>query len=150
MVHQQALGLDRLRISLDRLPVQVPSLTRFLPGALVLPFFAYRIPEMIVSYADAAALMLANLSPDVASGAPSRRIGVTRWYAGQEKTLDSQAEGERTASIDAPIDVVSTDAARRETMMRRGRRPVRIRCLTARSSPLTPPDRTCDITVTVT
>ena len=52
-----------MRISLDRLPVRVPSLTGLLPPALVLPVFASRVPEMIVPYADAAALMLANLTP---------------------------------------------------------------------------------------
>src|SRR4029453_10765521 len=69
MVHQPALGLARMRVSLDRLPVRVPP-TRALPGALVLPFFVRRVPEMIVSYADAAALVLANLTP---SGEMSRR-----------------------------------------------------------------------------
>ena len=39
------------------------------PAALVLPFFVYRVPEMIVSHADVAALMLGNLTP---SGAMSR------------------------------------------------------------------------------
>ena len=74
MVNEQPLGLDRMRISLDRLPVQVPSFTRFLPRALVLPFFVYRVPEMIVSYADAAALMLANITRD---GEMSRhRVGL--------------------------------------------------------------------------
>lgn len=74
MVNQQPLGLDRMRISLDRLPVQIPSFTRFLPRALVLPFFVNSVPEMIVSYADAAALMLANLTPD---GEMSRhRVGL--------------------------------------------------------------------------
>jgi putative NADH-flavin reductase len=74
MVNQQPLGLDRMRISLDRLPVQVPSFTTFLPRALVLPFFVNSVPEMIVSYADAAALMLANLTPD---GEMSRhRVGL--------------------------------------------------------------------------
>jgi uncharacterized protein len=63
MVDQQPLGLARMRISLDRVPVQMPLGTKFLPGPLVLPFFVYRVPEMIVSYADAAALMLANLTP---------------------------------------------------------------------------------------
>ncbi len=64
MVEQQALGLNRLRVSQDILPVQVPPFARFLPGALLLPVFAYLIPEMIVPYADAAALMLANLERD--------------------------------------------------------------------------------------
>lgn len=35
MVDQQPLGLERMRISLDRLPVQIPSLTQFLPEASV-------------------------------------------------------------------------------------------------------------------
>jgi len=61
MVEGPALGINRLRVSLDRLPVQMPAFVQHLPGALVLPFFALRIPEMIIPYADAAALMLANL-----------------------------------------------------------------------------------------
>lgn len=74
MVHQPPLGLDRMRIALDRVPVQVPGFARALPGALVLPFFVRRVPEMIVSYADAAALILANLTP---SGEMSRhRVGL--------------------------------------------------------------------------
>ena len=74
MVNEQPLGLDRMRISLDRLPVHMPSVTNSLPTALVVPFFVNSVPEMIVSYADAAALMLANLTPD---GAMSRhRVGL--------------------------------------------------------------------------
>jgi uncharacterized protein len=74
MVNEQPLGLDRMRISLDRLPVQVPSITSSLPAVLVLPFFVNSVPEMIVSYTDAAALMLANLTPD---GEMSRhRVGL--------------------------------------------------------------------------
>ena len=64
MVNEQPLGLDRMRVSLDRLPVHVPPITSSLPTALVVPFFVSRVPEMIVSYADAAALMLANLTPN--------------------------------------------------------------------------------------
>ena len=63
MVEQPPLGLARLRVSLDHLPVQVPAFSRALPGALLLPVFAHLIPEMIISYADAAALMLGNLAP---------------------------------------------------------------------------------------
>jgi len=74
MVEQPPLGLARLRISMDRLPVQVLALTRFLPGVLSLPMFAHLIPEMIISYADAAALMLGNLAP---GGEMSRhRVGI--------------------------------------------------------------------------
>ncbi len=70
MVDEPQLGFDRMRTSLNRLPVHVPAFTRFLPGALVVPFFTYRVPEMIVSYADAAALILANVTP---GGSMSRR-----------------------------------------------------------------------------
>lgn len=74
MIEQPPLGLAKLRTSLDRLPVQVPALARMLPGALFLPVFARLVPEMIISYADAAALMLDNL----ARGGPMshHRVGV--------------------------------------------------------------------------
>jgi hypothetical protein len=62
MVEQPPLGLAKLRVSLERLPVQVPAFGRVLPGPLFLPVFAYLVPEMIIPYADAAALMLANLT----------------------------------------------------------------------------------------
>jgi uncharacterized protein len=61
MVDEPALGLDRLRISLDALPVEIPAVARALPDSSLLPVFASLIPQMIVPYADAAALMLANL-----------------------------------------------------------------------------------------
>jgi putative NADH-flavin reductase len=61
MVDESALGADQLRISVDRLPVDIPAFARALPGPLFLPVFASLMPQMIVSYADAAAFMLANL-----------------------------------------------------------------------------------------
>jgi hypothetical protein len=61
MVEEPALGLDRLRISLDTLPVEIPAFAGALPDNSLLPVFASLIPQMIVPYADAAALMLANL-----------------------------------------------------------------------------------------
>ena len=70
MVEQPPIGLAKLRISLDRLPVQIPAFGRVLRGALFLPVFAYFVPEMIISYADAAALMLANSTRE---GEMSRR-----------------------------------------------------------------------------
>lgn len=74
MVDQPGIGLDRLRLSLDVLPVAMPSFTNHLPDWLVLPLFAHRIPEMILPFADAAALMLANIE----AGGPlsRRRIGL--------------------------------------------------------------------------
>lgn len=74
MVEGPPLGLEKLRISTEHLPVEMPALARALPGALVLPFFAALIPQMIVPYADAAALMLANLER---GGAMARcRVGI--------------------------------------------------------------------------
>ena len=61
MVDEPALGISRLRVSLDVLPVHVPAVARVIPRPLMLPVFASLIPQMIVPYADAAALMLANL-----------------------------------------------------------------------------------------
>jgi hypothetical protein len=74
MVEEPAVGLHRLRIALDRLPVRVPAFVRALPRPLLLPFFAYVIPQMIVPYADAAALMLANL--DRGDAMARHRVGL--------------------------------------------------------------------------
>jgi uncharacterized protein len=74
MVQGSGIGLKRLRMSMDRLPTPMPQWTSHLPGALALPFFAARIPQMIIPYADAAAFMLTN----IAAGGPMarRRIGL--------------------------------------------------------------------------
>jgi putative NADH-flavin reductase len=61
MVDGPPLGVDRLRISLDTLPVDVPASTASMDVSALLPAFASLIPQMIVSYSDAAAVMLANL-----------------------------------------------------------------------------------------
>ena len=74
MVDEAAIGLHRLRISVDTMPVHVPAFARALPGALFLPVFASLIPQMIVPYADAAAVMLANL--DYGHVWSRRRIGL--------------------------------------------------------------------------
>jgi uncharacterized protein len=94
MVDQPALGLARMRISLDRLPVSIPQATGSLPDALALPFFVRQIPEMIVPYADAAALMLANLAP---SGEMSRRRVGLALPAGMRGTKAQWAAGPETA-----------------------------------------------------
>jgi uncharacterized protein len=64
MVEEPPIGLDRLRVARDRLPVEIPGAVRWLPNLLLVPFFARRVPEMIVPYADAAALMLSNLQSE--------------------------------------------------------------------------------------
>ena len=74
MVDESAIGLDRLRISLDALPVEVPAFARALPGPLFLRVFASLIPQMIVPYADAATLMLANL--DRGNAMSRHRVGL--------------------------------------------------------------------------
>jgi putative NADH-flavin reductase len=74
MVDEPALGLDRMRISIDAIPVKVPAYARALPAALVLPVFGSLIPQMIVPYADAATLMLANL--DRGNAMSRRRVGL--------------------------------------------------------------------------
>ena len=74
MVHQPGLGVERLRISLDCLPVELPANTRALPDQQVLATFMTLMPQMIVAYADAAALMLANL--DRGNAMARRRVGL--------------------------------------------------------------------------
>ena len=74
MVDEPAIGIDRLRISLDALPVQAPAIARALPGPLFLPVFASLIPQMIVPYADAAAVMLAHL--DRGDAMSRHRVGL--------------------------------------------------------------------------
>jgi uncharacterized protein len=64
MVDQPPIGLDQMRISLDRLPIQMPAHSRSLPDAVALPFLSQHIPEMMVPYADAAALVLAHITPN--------------------------------------------------------------------------------------
>jgi hypothetical protein len=61
MVEQPAIGLPLLRISVDCLPAPLPAFARSLPAPLVLPLFAMKIPEMIIPYADAASVILANV-----------------------------------------------------------------------------------------
>ncbi len=74
LVDKPALGLDRLRISIDAVPVQVPADAGALPAGFVVSLFASLIPEMMVPYADAAALMLANLDRENAMS--RRRVGL--------------------------------------------------------------------------
>ena len=63
MVQAEAIGLRRIRASIGALPDPLPAWMKHLPGPLALPFFAARIPQMIIPYADAAAFMLANMAP---------------------------------------------------------------------------------------
>lgn len=74
MVDETALGLHRLRISIDALPVEIPAAERALPDRSFLPSFTSLIPQMIVPYADAAALMLANL--DRGNAMSRHRVGL--------------------------------------------------------------------------
>lgn len=62
MVDAPAVGVDALRVSVDRLPTPMPDNAATLPVEGLMPLFGARIPEMIIPYADAAAFMLANTS----------------------------------------------------------------------------------------
>jgi hypothetical protein len=74
MVDQPAVGLDRLRISTEGLPVVMPPDVDRLTFPELIPHFVARLPEMIVPYADAASLMLAHVSR---GGSMSRkRVGL--------------------------------------------------------------------------
>jgi putative NADH-flavin reductase len=74
MVEETPVGIDRLRTAIDRLPVSIPTVTKWLPDSLLAAFFASRVPEMIIPYVDAAAFMLNNLQP---TNAMSRhRVGL--------------------------------------------------------------------------
>ncbi len=64
MVDQPIIGLDRMRISLDQLPIRMPEFLGPLTEESALRFLTQHIHEMTVSYADAAALMLAHITPN--------------------------------------------------------------------------------------
>jgi putative NADH-flavin reductase len=74
MVDEPPVGLARLRVSMDRLPVEIPDAAERLPDPDLVPLFVERVPEMIVPYADAAALMLRHLEP--VSAMSRHRIGL--------------------------------------------------------------------------
>ena len=74
MAEEPPVGLARLRVSLDRQPVEIPGDAERLPDSDLVPLFVQRVPEMIVPYADAAALMLSNLQPG--STMSRHRIGL--------------------------------------------------------------------------
>lgn len=74
MVNQPAVGESQLRVAIERLPTELPSIARLLPAPLLLPMFAMRIPEMIIPYANAASVMLANMQPE--DSMSRRRVGL--------------------------------------------------------------------------
>jgi hypothetical protein len=74
MVDGPPLGAKKLRISVDRLPIEVPAATGAASDPLPVSAFASVVPQMIVPYADAAALLLANL--DGASAMARHRVGL--------------------------------------------------------------------------
>jgi uncharacterized protein len=74
MVDEPAIGVERLRVSIETLPAPLPGIAPYLPSLLVLPLFAMKISEMIIPYADAASVILANV--DANDGTSRRRVGV--------------------------------------------------------------------------
>jgi uncharacterized protein len=107
MVEGAAVGLERLRVAIDRLPVQTPSAVKWLPDWLLLPIFASRVPEMIIPYADAAALMLNNLEPGNAMS--RRRVGLALPVGMKGKKGRWTTPRERSATTEAHPDGVSPD-----------------------------------------
>lgn len=74
MVEGEPVGAQRLRVSQDRLPAPLPGIAAHLPGVLALLLFARRMPQMIVTYADAAQVVVQNLEPGQAMR--HRRVGL--------------------------------------------------------------------------
>lgn len=75
MSEEQAAGAERLRVTLDRIPVEVPAHIARLSERETLGILSDRMSEMVVPYADAAALILEHLAPwDSFSG---HRIGIS-------------------------------------------------------------------------
>jgi hypothetical protein len=74
MVDEPPLGLDRLRISIDVLPVEIPAAAPDLADSSLLPVFVSLVSQMLVPYADAAALLLANL--DRGNAMSRHRVGL--------------------------------------------------------------------------
>jgi len=73
MVEGPPIGLARLRVSVDRLPVEIPGAAG-ISDPLLVPRFMQAVPEMILPYADAAAVMLHHLQP--ASDISCHRVGL--------------------------------------------------------------------------
>jgi uncharacterized protein len=74
MVEETPLGIDKLRIVIDRLPVSIPTAPKGLPDNLLATFFTSHVPEITIPYGDEAALMLSNLQP--ADAMSRHRIGL--------------------------------------------------------------------------
>ena len=62
MVDERPRGLTRLRISLDRLPLDIPDGIQPMPDSGALRFLSNHMSELVVPYQDAATLMLANIA----------------------------------------------------------------------------------------
>lgn len=74
MVEGPAIGLDRLRVTIESLPAPLPASASWLPAPLLLPLFAMKVPEMIIPYADAASVILSNVTPG--DSMSKHRVGV--------------------------------------------------------------------------
>lgn len=74
MVEEMPIGIEQLRVIVDRVPVTIARETKLLPDNLLAASLASHVQEMIVPYADAAAFMLNNLQP--ASKMSLHRVGL--------------------------------------------------------------------------
>lgn len=106
MVEQVAIGLARLRVSIDCLPAPQPAIARVLPAPLVLPLFAMAIPNLIVPCADAASVILAHVVGGDSWSRPRVGVALTAGLKDQKKgPLGSEAGrygGTMLLSLDIP------------------------------------------------
>jgi putative NADH-flavin reductase len=97
MVERPAVGLQRLRIAIDGLPVRLPAMARALPSMLVLPLFAMKIPEMIIPYADAASVILANVQRGDSTSRHRIGVALPPGMKGRKAEWTAQPRGGRCA-----------------------------------------------------
>ena len=97
MVEETPVGLARLRVSMDRLPIEIPDAAERLADPLLVPLFVERVPEMIVPYADAAGLMLNHLQP--VSAMSRHRIGLALPIGMRGKKADWSARPAREGTV---------------------------------------------------
>lgn len=74
MTEEPPVGIDQLRLAIDRLPVSIPTVTREMSDNQLTALFAAHVPELTIPYADAAAFMLNNLQPT--SAMSRHRVGL--------------------------------------------------------------------------
>jgi uncharacterized protein len=99
MIDKAPIGIERMRLSTDKLPVDIPGFARLLAKPLLLPFLAARTPEMIIPYEDAAMLMLTHLQKDDEFVRRRVGIGLPRGMRGRKETWTAQPSATHAAAF---------------------------------------------------